>query len=239
MFIKGSASFRNTVAGLSLAAAMTFAASSASAVSIVGGTAGTVPGATGVNDGVMTVYGAGQSPSGFYGANIYLDAPAVITATLLGSEAGFTNAFTFDGVSFLTGGNTVGTGVWNNAGLGTIGTFQATSGLLAFAFTTTGPGAGVSNGTNPNALPFNLSTPPNFFVTLHNGFYDLWFDDGGAGTDDNHDDLMIRLSIAEQPGGPGETPIPGAAFLFLSGIGGVGLLRMKAKRAAKKAAAAA
>ena len=89
------------------------------------------------------------------------------------------------------------------------------------------------------------SNVPNFFATLASGplFSNLdtningvtpgsgttlWvaLDDGGAGPDDNHDDMVVRLSIL----GPGTFQVPdGGATLTLLGCAlmGLGALRRR------------
>jgi hypothetical protein len=179
----------------------------------------------GDNDGVKAIYEA-NSRQGYYGANLYLIGTADIMIEYLGAEAGFNNLFTFEGETFNTGGIT---NVWDKTGIGLAKTVSnVVGGLLNFSFSANSNLANtVTNGSNPDGS--GTLAAPDFFVSFDGGdgtatsgqSVTLWFDDGG--TDDNHDDMAVRLSVV---GGTISTvPLPAAGWLLLGAFGGLGALR--------------
>lgn len=201
---------------------------SASAFSV-----GTIPGGTAKNDGLKPVYGSGTtSRAGYYGAQLYLSGgPATINIQYIGAEAGYTNEFWFGGSNLFT---TPGVAdKWNTKGTRSTSVASVASGLLNFKFVSdiAGPNGTAANGSNPdNTAP---SSGANFFVTFTTNplatsgtSVDLWFDDFGAGGDDDHDDMTIRLSLTK--GSFSVVPIPTAAWLFGSAfLGLLGIGRRK------------
>lgn len=199
-----------------------------------------IPGSSATNN-ALSALGLDNPLKGWYGAELALFGNNVtVTATFLGSEAGNTNDFNFGGSSFTTGGGTGGTGTWtidNTAG-GGLADFAVTNlstGSLNFSFDTSGGGGlSVANGSNPdNTVP--VSNPGvNFFASFVDdqtassgqGVY-LFFDDDGASNDDNHDDMVVRLDIAD--GKITVVPLPAAGWLMIAGLGGLAALRRKRK----------
>jgi hypothetical protein len=195
-------------------------------------TIGTIPMGTTQNNQIITTL---TLVEGWYGADLFLvGGPATIRATLIGAEASNTNSFVWGANTLTSGGGGV-TGTLANP-IGTFFDVLAASGLLPFSFTTNVNSAlgNVANGSNiePN------SNNGNFFVTLTNstdfnsidqtedgstasGGQVAWlfYDDRGAGPDDNHDDLGIRLEIT---GGSFQVPEPATLGLLGAGLLGLG-----------------
>ena len=175
---------------------------------------------------------------GWFGANLWLIAGpggANITVDFIGTEAGFSNQFVLNGVS---GSVVVDADAYpdsppNNPVLN-VGTVLVAPGLINFHFVING-GVGAINGSNPLNT---ISDAPNFFVTLgpldtiiDNDTPDFgqqaWIalDDAGAGPDDNHDDLVVRLRIT---GGSFQVPDGGATLTLLGcALIGLGALRRR------------
>jgi len=177
---------------------------------------------------------------GYFGASLYLIAGpggALIDIDFIGKEAGYTNKFFLNGVEYINN-QTTPVSLTDPEGTHPPGAPTATvlvgPGLINFHFTVQGV-VGPTNGLNP--LP---SSPlPNFFVTLGGPLdtvvdgitpwsgYQAWIalDDAGAGPDDNHDDLVVRLRIS---GGTFNVPDGGATLTLLGcALMGLGALRRR------------
>ena len=188
--------------------------------------------------------GAGKFPgpsiSGYYGANIYLvGGSANLTFDYYGAEAGFTNRFLWDGTAMFThnGGNTILNPL---TPLATQTINGVLPGLLDFSFATNllGTPGSVVNGFNPYDSSGTLVVP-NFFVSFYtlaqsNGpaggptggqFVWIFLDDAGAGPDDNHDDMMVRISVSS-----GSLTVPEFLTLLLLGSGLLGLAVIRRKK---------
>lgn len=215
-------------AGLIAATAMAGTASAVS-LSIVGGTAGSIPGGTEVNDALGPL-GFVNPLGGFFGSSISLSGPANVTYTLLGWEAGFSNAFTTPGGSFSTEGNAghLSNLEFDPLGIASISIGNVASGLLSFSFTSGLPGSVANGGANLDVL-----NSVNFFASFGGGgsattgtsLY-LFLDDAGGRKadgvtdDDNHDDLVVRVDVTP-------VPLPAGIWLFATALGGLGLLGRK------------
>lgn len=221
------------LAGLAAAATLGIAPAHAAIV-------GTIPGG-GSNDFINTFLGGGEI-EGWYDANLYLSGGAVIAVEYFGAEAGYVNTFNFDGHIFTHNGGTT----FDNNGPATLGAEDAIgfvnagpqlAGLLNFLFTVNSGNPGPVNGSNPNDLTTSLA---NFFVAFDSNYaFDttangitassgqsvfLFLDDGGADNDDNHDDMVLRISVRQ---GTISIPEPGTLAVLGLGLAALGALRRR------------
>ena len=171
---------------------------------------------------------------GFYDADILIDEASPILIEVLGAEASFHNKFEIGDYSYQH------TGGLNTASLdddgeivpletATVTLAPGDGGLLDFifqiVFSSGDAGAIIANGANPA----NDGTSANFFASFGDdeqtiGSTGLWlfFDDAGQAFD-NHDDLVVRLSIV---------PLPAGMLLLLTGMGGLGAVGARRRRKA-------
>ncbi|MCF2906658.1 VPLPA-CTERM sorting domain-containing protein [Octadecabacter sp. CECT 8868] len=202
-------------------------AASAATLSIDGGVVGSIPGGTDgapttQNNVLTNVFGL-TTMDGFYGSSISVDEDARIKVQVLGWEAGATNTFTMEGNSFSTDSK------FDYATLpGNLAEFSVDSlaGLLNFDFSTTvGGGKSVANG-DANTSPLNFFATFGDGVTTSGKNLLLFFDDTGknaiAGIDDNHDDLVVMVSVV---------PLPAGVLLLLTGVGGLGVASRRRRKA--------
>ncbi len=145
-----------------------------------------------------------------------------------GSESGFTNTFTAtngtDTASLTESGNEP----WGCSGCATPTAFTMNfTGALAFdAFRFTAEKDGSPTGAPAQIGQIGMGL--YYDLTGTSTFAFLAYDDAGAGPDDNHDDFLVRLSAAHLTVNP--VPLPAAAWLFLSAMGGFAALGRKKAR---------
>jgi hypothetical protein len=195
-------------------------------------TFGDIPSA-GSNQALPIFFGIPASGDGFgwYGA-VVTGSPlaASYTFDVFGAEAGFRNQFSVDGTALYThaGGN--------NLGLASKATYTGTT--LDFSFLTNTTNSGnppstlVTNDLSATGNTNNTtSNRPNFFATfnalantagsnpLTGDVLWLFLDDSNQ-VDDNHDDLVVRITATP-------VPLPPAVGLFVAGLGAVAALRRR------------
>lgn len=180
----------------------------AGTINIVGGTAGTVPAGSGLNNFIGPTFFPGPSIGGFFGSrlDVNVTGPSIVTIDFFGAEADFSNQFDLGAVQIFD--HAPGTLISPNPS-SPLGTFSAPLlglGLLAFRFDIHSHTGFVDDGANPIDLHL-----PNFFVSC-NPFSSapgaggttcnqVWvlLDDSGGGFDADFDDMVLRVSVTEMP----------------------------------------
>lgn len=157
---------------------------------------------------------AGQGVTKYWdGAQLSVDSPATVRIEYFGREASYINTFRFSGVVLLSSDSSP-TNTWLSTPV-SAGDFDVTAGLLPFSFRTSGGSTGqsrtVTNGSNTYGA--NIIRSFGVSVTSPNVAWLLW-DDSGAQEDDNHDDMVVRMSILS---------VPEPATMGLLGLGLLGL----------------
>ena len=228
---------------LLLAGAAVIALSSAASAATftMNGTAGIIPEAGQTNDVLVNVFGM-PTLRGFFGSTVSISDDATINVNYFGYEAGFENSFSITGVGGSSGGfstttdpDGAGDGDEYAANLSTpIDSFSidVLAGVLDFSFATDGKGGlSVSNGSNPD----NTEVPAlaNFFTSRSTDSKTvfLFFDDTGAGDDDNHDDFVVSLSIGPPGQQPDPVPLPAGGLLLIGGLGALAVARRRKTKA--------
>ncbi len=157
------------------------------------------------------------------GASLSTDIAGYVTYYYYGKEAGYRN-------DFLAGG------LWHSTGFAPsqdlfgdpyrIGTVQVGAGLLdfsfcAYAYSEIAPllQGCVSNLQNDAK---GLYSYQSIALSIVGDSAWLFWDDSGAGPDDNHDDMLIRAVFSTTP-----VPEPGTLTLFGLGLLGIGLVRKR------------
>lgn len=219
-------SVKRTLGAAALGIAIFTAAPANAALTIDGGTGGDIPGGE-TNDGLMPLLGV-NSLTGFYGAEIKSDGSGGgLKYEFLGYEAAFNNWFQVGGVTVFSNSDQPGGNEW-----ATLAAPFATyigadvNGTIDFRFVIDADlGTLVVNGFNPDDAGGEAG--PNFFAyQLPDGSILLWLDDEGASNDDNHDDMVIRISQISQ------VPEPGTLGLLALGLLGLGTAAIRRRRTA-------
>jgi hypothetical protein len=149
------------------------------------------------------------------GASLGTDGPGVVTYYYYGKEAGYQNVFNAGALSFSSGFTPQTQNYFAAPVL--IGSVNvADQGLLNFGFCAySAPGAsqGCINNAQNDAL--GLSSLQSIAFNAAGNLAWLFWDDSGAGPDDNHDDMLIKAVFT-----PSRVPEP--ATLGLLGLGLLG-----------------
>jgi hypothetical protein len=212
---------RKLALGLAGAAALAFGTSANASAIITFNTTNPVPGN---NDFQGDLAGLGLTLFTTDGATITLTENSLLTFEFLGSESGFDDTFQAGLVSFT---ETSSFTPWSTTLLGA-DSFLAGSlaGLLNFS-STTGPGANATVGDDG----FGIFLGANDVSGLSTNVFYLGYDDQITNVDDNHDDMIIRVTVSPA------VPEPATWAMMLLGFGAAGFV-LRRRRAPVLAQAA-
>ena len=211
---------RKLVMGLLGATALVVASNaSAQTVAITPGATGPV---SGLNDFQDELAALGLTSITTTGADLWLSGDALLTFELLGSESGYSDSFDAGAVSFTENSNFT---AWGSMLLGS-SAFSAgsLSGDLLFS------SLGGIDATVGDA-GFGIFWGPNTNFEASNVFYIGYDDQITNPDDDNHDDLVLRVTVTPA------VPEPGTWAMMLMGFGAAGYA-MRRRRAPVLAQAA-
>lgn len=201
-------------------------------------TAGTIPGGTNDNEFARLFSGPGKEMGGYFGGQLYLSgatANTIIVLDYYGAEAGYHNEFNFLGIERFdhAGGNTIPATLTPKS---TLSVFNVSNGLLDFSFDYNNNAGSVVNGLNTDNTTANI---PNFFLTFNpfsqaaggaTSGTSVWlFLDDGASVDDNHDDMLVRITVNSGSINTDPEPVPEPATVVLFGLGLLGLVGIRRK----------
>ena len=206
----------------------------AASFNMVGGTAGQISGGSHFSDFVGSVF-PGPQIGGYYGPHISVDLPpfSQLLFEFFGREAGSDNAFNLVASGLFAPPSSDPMPASLMAPLASVLHSLVGTGTLPFGFYANVGSilSTVANGGNPNSHG-GTSNEPNFFASCNPfgaaagsggaGCNTLYlFIDAGGGTDDDHDDFLVRITAITPAQ---EAPEP--ATLGLLGLG----LAMVARR---------
>jgi PEP-CTERM motif len=150
------------------------------------------------------------------GLSLGTDTAGTVSFYYYGKEAGYSNTFSASGLSFSTG---YAPYVDNFGAPVAIGSLAVDGGLLSFGFCANSGGS-VGCVTNAQNDGLGMNSFQSIAMNVSESTAWLFWDDSGAGPDDNHDDMLIKAVFR-----PTSVPEPMTAALLGVGLLGLGFSR--------------
>jgi len=150
------------------------------------------------------------------GASLGVDSVGSVQYYYYGKEAGYRNVFTAGALTYNTGYTPQVQDYFGVNGLKIGGPVDVTAGLLNFkfcAYDNFGESPGCKSNGDNDYLSWGSAQSLAFSVSTNTAW--LFWDDSGAGPDDNHDDMLIKAVFTPKA-------VPEPATLGLLGLGLLG-----------------